>query len=120
MLKKKIEEKFIQAFKQEFPQLDLAAHPIEITRSTHPRFAHYQCNSKMKLSKVLQMSPREIANKVVATLNSQGEETLFEHLEVAGPGFINLTLRPTWLSQQCQKMASYAYQVTQKQKIIID
>lgn len=67
---------------------------IQVTPATQEKFGHYQCNSPMKLVKVVKKAPREIARAIVEQL----DRDLFESVEVAGPGFINLTLKATFLS----------------------
>ncbi|BDI31142.1 arginine--tRNA ligase [Capsulimonas corticalis] len=52
-------------------------------------------NVALTLSKSLGLPPQEVAAKIVAHLPIGGG--LIEKAEVAGPGFINLTLRPDWL-----------------------
>lgn len=67
---------------------------IEITLATQEKFGHYQCNSAMKWSKLLKQPPREIAQQVLGHL----DHTPFLFVELAGPGFINLTLSKEFLS----------------------
>lgn len=90
-------DKFDAAARRAFPELDSSQIPIEITPSTHEKFGDYQCNSAMKLSKVVQQNPRQIAEKIIAHLDRQ--EDMIAKLEIAGPGFINLTIDPAYLSQ---------------------
>lgn len=79
----------------------LEAHPElligEITPSTQPQFGHYQCNSALKIGKVLGCNPREVASAIAQELK---DSPLFSGIEIAGPGFINLTLTPAFLSEE--------------------
>ncbi len=61
-----------------------------IKPSQDPRFGDYQANCAMPLSKVLKQSPQEIAAMLIGSVEL---DDLCEKSEVAGPGFINLTLR---------------------------
>lgn len=72
---------------------------VELVQSTQDRFGHYQCNSAMKLTKLLQAPPRQIAETIVKHLDPmhQGKQIIAK-IEIAGPGFINLTLDPAYLS----------------------
>ncbi len=80
------------------------SHPLEITPSTQERFGHYQCNSAMKLTKILQQNPREIATKLIDSVSSLPEAaSIIESLEIAGPGFINITLKSSFLSEKLGK-----------------
>ena len=63
----------------------------ELTPATDPRFGDYQANAALVLGKQRGENPREVAEKIVGHLNV-GD--LCEPPAVAGPGFINFTLRP--------------------------
>ena len=61
---------------------------IERTRDkAHGDFA---CNIAMKLAKIARAKPRDLAEKVVATLP---KSSVVEKVEIAGPGFINFYLK---------------------------
>jgi len=118
MLIKIIEDKFTKAFAKAFP--DAAPISVEVTRSTNARFGHYQCNSAMKLTKALALAPREIAVKVLTQLENDNE---IEKCEIAGPGFINITLPNQVISTYCQSMSQSpkcGIKTEKSQKIIID
>lgn len=61
---------------------------VRLTRP-EPQFGDYATNVALQLAKQLGQSPRDIAQQLADKLNETGE---FEKVEVAGPGFINLTL----------------------------
>lgn len=63
----------------------------------------YQCNAAMALAKTLGRPPREVAQVIVDHLDSAD---LVEDPQVAGPGFINFTLRGEWLSQRVGELLS--------------
>ena len=65
--------------------------------------ADYQADLAMGLAKTLRRSPRQVAEAVVAAADWS---TLCERVEVAGPGFINLTLRTAVLEQGAAALAS--------------
>jgi arginyl-tRNA synthetase len=60
-------------------------------------FADYQSNVAMSLAKRVGKPPREIAELVASALAGS---SVIEHAEVSGPGFINLTLRDSWIAGQ--------------------
>ena len=62
----------------------------ELTPATDPRFGDYQTNAALVLGKQRGENPREVAEKIVGALNVGH---LCEPPVVAGPGFINFTLR---------------------------
>jgi arginyl-tRNA synthetase len=69
--------------------------------SSRERGADYQCNAAMGLAKKIQRPSREIAEVIVAHLDA-GD--MVEAPDVAGPGFINFTLRREWLEQQASRL----------------
>ena len=68
-----------------------------IKPSQDPQFGDYQANCAMPLGKQLGESPREVASRIVAALDLQD---MCHQIEIAGPGFINLTLRQDFLADQ--------------------
>jgi arginyl-tRNA synthetase len=62
----------------------------EVTPATDRRFGDYQTNVALVLGKQQGKNPRELAQKIVAQLKT---DDLCEPPTIAGPGFINFTLR---------------------------
>jgi arginyl-tRNA synthetase len=62
-----------------------------------PRFGDYQCNAAMSLAKELRAKPREVAERIVAAVQPRLAE-MVQPLEIAGPGFINIRLKPAALA----------------------
>ncbi|HEY6278426.1 MAG TPA: arginine--tRNA ligase [Streptosporangiaceae bacterium] len=60
-------------------------------------FADYQSNVALPLGKQLGRPPRELAAEIAGQLDLA---EVFDHAEVSGPGFINLTLRDDWIAGQ--------------------
>ncbi len=89
-----------QATRSAFPQISLSK--VEVTEATQEKFGHYQCNSAMKLAKEIGRSPREIATTIAGNI----PPAIFESIEIAGPGFINLTLDKKFLSEQLNTLLS--------------
>ncbi|WP_133469313.1 arginine--tRNA ligase [Paraglaciecola marina] len=91
-----------------------------LSRSTRAGFGHYQFNGAMGLSKVLKQNPREIAQKIVEAVDLEAE---VEKLEIAGPGFINIHLKPLWLAKQLQAAnadSRLGIETEQPQSIVVD
>lgn len=84
---------FEKAFSLAFPEITYLK--LEIVQSTNEKFGHYQCNTPMKLSKELKQNPRSIAEKVLQHLDTGN---LIKKCEIAGPGFINITLDEQFIS----------------------
>lgn len=66
------------------------------------RFGDYQANCAMSLKKQLGKESRAIAQAIIERLQIAD---VCDAPSIAGPGFINLTLRNDWLAQQIQHMA---------------
>lgn len=79
-----MDKKIAQIIKDEFDvEID-----VKLTRP-ESQFGDYATNVAMQLAKPLGKSPRDIAQQLVDKLSEMDD---FEKVEVAGPGFINLTL----------------------------
>ncbi len=65
--------------------------------------ADAQANGALALGKQLGRNPREVAEAAVATGLLDG---VCDHVEVAGPGFINLTFKPEFLAAQLAEAAA--------------
>ena len=89
------------AFGKAFPGEDFSF--VRVVPATDPKFGDYQCNDALKLAKKFKMNPREVGSKVAEAL--QGESA-FEKVEVAGPGFLNLTVSTDWLNAQLSTLGS--------------
>lgn len=93
-----LEDIFGSAIKKAFPQLAHQEIPLEVTQSTNDKFGHYQFNSAMKLAKLLQKNPRQIAEELHKHVTA-AHHAMIDRLEIAGPGFINITLKPSFIAQ---------------------
>lgn len=71
--------------------------------SDRPDLAQFQCNGAMAVAKAAKQNPRTVAEKIVADLRGND---IFEKLEIAGPGFINITLTDHILSEQVTAIAN--------------
>ena len=69
--------------------------------SSNPKFGDYQANMAMGLSKKLGQQPRQIAQSIVDRLDVAA---VCEVPQIAGPGFINFTVKPSYLATQLQAM----------------
>jgi arginyl-tRNA synthetase len=77
-----------------------------LRRSAH---ADYQANVAMALGKRLKRPPREVAAAIAERLPVvAGGEGLLSKVEIAGPGFINLTLDDAYLARELAETAGSA------------
>jgi arginyl-tRNA synthetase len=69
-----------------------------------PKYGDYQFNGAMAIAGELKRpkEARAIAEEIVKRLPP---DDLFAKVEIAGPGFINLTFRSEWLARQIQQIA---------------
>jgi arginyl-tRNA synthetase len=67
----------------------------ELRSATRPAFGHYQTNLALRLGNALGRPPRDIAARLVAAVRL---DDLCYEPQIAGPGFINLTLLPSTLA----------------------
>lgn len=85
-----------QKFRTAFNSLGIdASVPIVLQESSKPEFGDYQVNGAMAAAKTLKMTPRELAQKIIDSVELDG---IADKLEIAGPGFINITLNNQYLS----------------------
>ena len=81
---------------QAFSANGLTDQPIILQPAKNRDFGDYQINGVMGAAKKTRQNPRELAQKVADALQ---QNLLIATAEVAGPGFINLKLRPEKLAQ---------------------
>jgi arginyl-tRNA synthetase len=74
---------------------------------TSPR-ADFQVDGALALARSLGRPPREVAEEVLKLANARGLQDMCESAEVAGPGFINLTLSADFLARELRTLTSAA------------
>lgn len=75
---------------------DVEYPEVEISDSKNPEHGDFACNFALVATKRAGLPPRAIAEKLQAVLSAKDE---FEGIEVAGPGFLNLKLKPSTISR---------------------
>ncbi|MGN0855761.1 MAG: arginine--tRNA ligase [Kiritimatiellia bacterium] len=88
------------AFEKAFPGEGFPG--VRVVPATDPKFGDYQCNDALKCAKRFGMNPRQAAQKVVDNLAVD----CFEKVEIAGPGFLNLTVSSAWLNSRLRDIAT--------------
>ncbi|HET9444000.1 MAG TPA: arginine--tRNA ligase [Acidimicrobiales bacterium] len=76
------------------------ADPV-LRRSGQPRFGDYQANAAMGLAKRVGRPPRDVA---AASVEARDAGARCSSVEVAGPGFINLTFTPEALGEAARSL----------------
>ena len=96
ILKEKITNAIISAIKAgELPQADIPRFIIEMP--SNKANGDYSSNAAMAGAKSFKKAPRMIAQSIADHIDLSG--TLFERLEIAGPGFLNFFLSQEYYSE---------------------
>jgi len=96
----KIKQQLNQIIQQAFDNANIDEKPISVTEATKAEFGDYQFNGAMALAKKLKSNPREIAQKII---DAMPQDTMIAKTQIAGPGFINIWLDDSVLSQSLQQ-----------------
>ncbi|MGL4945718.1 MAG: arginine--tRNA ligase, partial [Fusobacteriaceae bacterium] len=98
----------------------LELKPVEITAATNEKFGDFQSNFAMMNSKIIGKNPRIIAEEVVGAIKAND---VIEKLEIAGPGFINIFLKDSFLGKYIttvvEEGADFSF-LNRKGDVIID
>ena len=74
----------------------------QVQLSDRPDLAQFQCNGALAAAKAAKTNPRAIAEKIAARLKA---DPVFAQVDIAGPGFINLSLSDAALNGHVQALA---------------
>ena len=91
-LKNQFQLALVAAFGSDYAGVD----PMLVSAS-NPKFGDYQSNAALSLAKQLGKPPRAIAETIIQHLNVSD---ICETPSLAGPGFINFTIKPAYLEAQ--------------------
>src|SRR4051812_24306776 len=97
------------AFGAEYGELDPELRP-----ATRPEFGHFQTNLALRLANSLGRPPRAVASQLVDALDLTG---LCEPAQIAGPGFVNLTLLPSVLAEGVNEPVVFA---PRGERVVVD
>ena len=76
-----------------------------VKQASKPAFGHYQVNGVMGAAKKRQSNPRELAQSLLDLIEDSKELTGVARYEIAGPGFINITLMPRFIQTELTRNA---------------
>ncbi len=85
-----------KAIAKAYPSAGQVDVPVEPTSDA--KFGDFASSVALKLAKQLNEQPRDVASHLIAQLGALAP--MIDKADVAGPGFINFTLSPTWLMKQ--------------------
>ena len=110
-MKEKIKQLLVDAGSKSGLTSDLV---FDVGYSSDPKFGDYASNIPLVGSKLLKIKPADLAKKIIENL----DQTIFETVEVAGPGFINFTLKNEVLIQAIEKPPKP--EINKKEKILLE
>uniref|UniRef100_A0A8B9HCW2 Arginine--tRNA ligase, cytoplasmic n=1 Tax=Astyanax mexicanus TaxID=7994 RepID=A0A8B9HCW2_ASTMX len=122
-INQRLQEIFGDAISVAYP--DLEDPPLAVTPNQQAKFGDYQCNSAMAMAQMMKskgqkVNPREIAEKIVQNIP---DNELIEKTDIAGPGFINVHLKKTFVSKLLTNMLMNGVQpptLDKKKRVIVD
>ena len=76
-----------------------------VKQASKPAFGHYQVNGVMGAAKKRKSNPRELAQSLLDLIENSKELTGVARYEIAGPGFINITLMPEFIQAELTRNA---------------
>lgn len=88
--------------------------------SQRPELAQFQCNGALAAAKTARKAPRDLASRIADHLRAV---EVFAEVEVAGPGFINLTLTDHALAHHLQTIdgdPQLGFPAGEVRKILVD
>ncbi len=102
-----LDSKLRGAMARAFPDADAEAQAVgaplapQLAPASKPEFGDFQANGALPLAKPLKQAPRQIAAAIVEQLQADPSfDALCLKPQIAGPGFINLTIRPQRLAAE--------------------
>ncbi|MEU4549698.1 arginine--tRNA ligase [Nonomuraea dietziae] len=111
VLTERVQQALANAFGSEYADADPLIRPSQ--------FADFQANVAMSLGKRLRRAPREVAQAIADQLADFPGT-----VEVSGPGFLNITLDPAWITAEATEMLADPRTgigtATPPQRVVID
>ena len=79
-------------------ELGYECNSVNLVVSNRPELGQFQLNEAFNLAKLNKENPREVAEKIVSKLDDR-----FTNVNIAGPGFINLSFKDEYLIDYLNK-----------------
>ena len=99
-------------------ELNFDIDNVVLESSSRPDLGEFQINVAMGLAKKYGKNPREIANQIVSKLDER-----FTNVNIAGPGFINVSINKDYLIKKMNKSINNFDELIdklEKKKIFVD
>ena len=94
----------------------------QVVPSQRPDLCQFQCNGALAAARTVQQNPREVAQAVAAAIAER--DVYFSNVEIAGPGYINLSIADEFLAQYAAAIAADARLLcprsTKPARVVID
>jgi arginyl-tRNA synthetase len=102
-----IREQLVESLRTALAAVGVEPLPTAITleRPARPEHGDWSTNVALASSRAVGRKPRELAEDVAAHLNAEPPAHVAQ-VAVAGPGFVNFHLRPTWLHDVLRQVLS--------------
>ncbi len=94
---------------------ETARIPVEISDTKNPEHGDFACNFALVASKKAGLAPRQIAEMLREALLVEG--SIFEGIDIAGPGFLNLRLKSVVIAAYVQKVLDLGSSLPNSQSI---
>ncbi len=92
-----------------------------VAPSKNAKFGDYQANGAMAAAKAMRTKPRDLADLICTNLDLG---SIADKTEIAGPGFINIYLKPNWLAEQlyaaAQSESMGVAKRTETKRVVLD
>ncbi|HIE59213.1 MAG TPA: arginine--tRNA ligase [Persephonella sp.] len=99
-MKTKLKQQVINLIKKEIPEIQQVKDKIKLEPPKEEKFGDFSINASFLLAKLLKDKPINIAQRIKQILES---EEIFEKVEVAGAGFVNLFLSTKYFEPILEK-----------------
>ncbi len=114
-------DRLTRAFSAAFEKAGCPPEHGQVVESQRPDLCQFQCNGALAAAKAARRNPREVGQAVLDALE---EKELFESLSLAGPGFINIRLKPGFLARHVAEMGADAAlgcpPLSPREKVVVD
>ena len=90
----KLKHQLNQALYNALKKLDVSVESIQLTLPKNPEFGDLSTNLALKLTKLLKISPMEIAADIQQSLSV--DTNLISDITITPPGFINFRISPSY------------------------
>ncbi|MSU44580.1 arginine--tRNA ligase [Candidatus Nomurabacteria bacterium] len=112
MYYKKMGDKIKNLIKDALKNLDIEVADIALEHPADLKMGDYSTNIALVIAKDVKSNPKELAEKIVATLRQTvGEFPEIQEIQVAGAGFINFYLSRKFFARSVEEILNQGYNI---------